>query len=145
MVVIDELRFSPQRVNDGTRGHECDIALLQPLAKRVVVSPILICLLKVIKNASCAFIDLAQDETRVAGPSRVEIRRVRALLFLGHVVAQQSFLSVAVWCRLHPNPVTLEEAVTLRRLIGRGNDDERKLNLVVVFHSRFSEFTGICR
>jgi hypothetical protein len=105
-----------------------------------VVSPILICLLKVIKNASCAFIDLAQDETRVAGRSRVEIRRVRALLFLGHVVAQQSFLPGTVVRRLHPSRVALEEAVTLRRLIGRGNDDEGKLSLVVVGHSRFSEF-----
>ena len=104
-----------------------------------MISPILICLLKVIENAIFAFIDLAQDETRVAGRSRVEIARVRALLLLGHVVAQQSFLPTTVVRRLHPSPVALEETVTLRRLIGRGNDDDCKLNLVVVGDSRFSE------
>ena len=122
-VAFGESVPSPERVNDGSCRHNCDFALLQPLAKPVVVSPILICLLKVIKNASCAFIDLAQDETRVAGRSRVEIRRVRALLLLGDVVAQQSFLPGTVVRRLHPKPVALEEAVTLRRLIGRGNDE----------------------
>jgi hypothetical protein len=133
-----ELRSSPERVKDGSCGHPRGFALIQPLAKRIVVCPILICLLNVIENTSFTFIDLSQDETCVAGRSRVEIPR--KLLHLGHVVTQESFLPTTVVRRLHPNPVALEEAVTLRRLIGRGNDDRRKLNLVVVFHSRFSEF-----
>ena len=62
--------------------------------KRLNVSPILTCLLKVIENTSFAFIDLAQDETRVAGRGRVGIRRVRVLRTLGNVVAQESFLPV---------------------------------------------------
>ena len=36
--------------------------------------------------------------------------------------------------------MTFKDAVTLRYLIGRGNDDEGNLKLVVVGHSRFSEF-----
>src|SRR5262249_40025373 len=123
---------SPERVKDGSCGHNRDFALLQPRAKRGVVSPILICLLNVIENTSFAFIDLGQDETRVAGRSRVEIPRVREFGPLGHVVAQESFLSGTVVRRLHPGSVTLKETVTLRRLIGRGNDDEGKLNLVVI-------------
>jgi hypothetical protein len=35
--------------------------------------------------------------------------------------------------------MALKEAVALRHLIGRGNDDERKLNLAVVGHNWFSE------
>src|SRR6202011_5352487 len=94
---------------------------------------------------SFAFIDLGQDETRVAGRGRVEIHRVRELRRLGHVVAQESFLSGTVVRRLHPRPVAVKEAVALRRLIGRGNDDERKLNLVVISHSWFSEFkSSVC-
>jgi hypothetical protein len=138
-VSFGESAPSPERVKDGSCGHGCDFALLHPVAKRVVVSPILICLLKVIENAIFAFIDLSQDKTRVAGRGRVEIPRVRKLLHLGHVVAQESFRPVTVVRRLHPSPVALEEAVTLRRLIGRGNDDDGKLSLVVVFPSRFSE------
>jgi hypothetical protein len=91
-----ELRSSPERVEDGSCGHKRDFALLQPLAKRVGVSPILISLLKVIENTSFAFINLAQDETRVAGRSRAGIHRVRQLRRLGHIVAQESFLSGAV-------------------------------------------------
>jgi len=53
---------SPERVNDRSSEGNCDFALLQPLEKRLDVSPILICLLKVIENTSSAFIDLAQDE-----------------------------------------------------------------------------------
>jgi hypothetical protein len=34
--------------------------------------------------------------------------------------------------------VAFEDAVTLRDSVRRGNDDEVKLNLVVVGHSRFS-------
>jgi hypothetical protein len=33
-----------------------------------------------------------------------------------------------VVCRLHPGSVTLKEAVAILRWIGRGNDDECKLN-----------------
>ena len=47
-----------------------------------VVSPILVSLLKVIENTSFAFIDLAQDETRVAGRGRVEIHRVESSFLL---------------------------------------------------------------
>jgi hypothetical protein len=71
---------------------------------------------------------------------RVEIHRVRELGSLGHVVAQESFLPATVVRRLHPSPVAFEEAVALRHLIGRSNDDECKLNFVVVGHSRFSGF-----
>ena len=56
----------------------------------------------------------------------------------GHVVAQESFLPGSIVRGLHPRSVAPKEAVALRRVIGRGNDDERKLNLVVVGHSRFS-------
>ena len=82
---------SPERDKDGSCGHTRDFALLQPLAKRGVVSPILICLLHVIENTSFAFIDLSQDETRVIGRGRVGIRRVRKLRTLGHVIAQNTF------------------------------------------------------
>ena len=82
---------SPERIKDGSCGHKREFALLQPLTKRVNVSPILICLLKVIENTSFAFIDLAQDKTRVAGRSRVEIPRVREFRTLGHIVAKESF------------------------------------------------------
>jgi hypothetical protein len=61
---------------------------------------------------------------------------------LGDVVAQESFLPAAVVRSLHPRSVAPKEAVALLRLIGRGNDDERKLNFVVVFHNRFSELTS---
>ena len=80
-------------------------------------------------------------------PVGAELRshRVRELRPLGHVVAQESFRPGTVVRRLHPRPVALKEAVALRRLIGRGNDDERKLNLVVVGHSRFSDlFMAYC-
>jgi hypothetical protein len=126
---------SPERVKNGSRGHKRDFALIQPLVKSGKVSPILVGLLKVIENTSFAFIDLSQDETRVAGRGRVEIRWVRKLLHLGHVVAQKSFLPATVVGRLHPSPVALKETVALCRLIGRGSDDECKLNLVVVGHS----------
>jgi hypothetical protein len=130
---------SPERVNDGSCGHKRNFALLHPLAHRGEVSPTH-GLLKVIENTSFAFIDLSQDETHVASRGRGEIHRVRELRRLGHVVAQESFLSGTVVRGLHPNPVALKDAVALRRLIRRGNDDERKLNLVVIGHSWFSEF-----
>src|SRR6476619_4380746 len=82
---VHELRSSPDRVKNGSRGHKRDFALIQPLVKSGKVSPILVGLLNVIENTSFAFIDLSQDETRVAGRGRVEIRRVRQLLHLGHV------------------------------------------------------------
>ena len=125
---------SPERVKDGSCGHKRDFALLRPLAHRGVVSPTLVGLLHVIENTSFGFIDLSQDETRVAGRGRVEVRRVRQLLRLGHVVAQESFLSGTIVRRLHPRPVHLKDPVALRLLIGRGNDEERKLNLVVIGH-----------
>jgi hypothetical protein len=109
---------SPERVNDRSSEGNCDFALLQPLEKRLDVSPILIRLLKVIENTSSAFIDLAQDETRVAGWGRVGIRRVRELGPLGHVVAQESFLPITVVRSLHPRPVAFKDAITLRHLIG---------------------------
>jgi hypothetical protein len=56
---------SPERIKDGTPGHQHDFALLQPLDKRLDVFPIFTSLLKVIKNTSAGFIDLAQDKTRV--------------------------------------------------------------------------------
>ena len=84
-----------------------------------------------IENTSLAFIDLAQDETGVASRSRVGIHR-RKLRTLGHVIAQESFLSSTVVRGLHPSPVTFENSVTLRYLIWRGNNDEDKLNLVVI-------------
>jgi hypothetical protein len=133
---------SPERIKDGTCGHTRDFALLRPLERSGEVSPTRIGLLPVIENTSSAFIDLAQDETRVAGRGRVGIHR-RKLRTLGHVIAQESFLSGTVVCRLHPRPVTLKDAVTLRYLIGWGNNDEDKLNLVVVGHSRFSEFNCV--
>ena len=102
--------------------------------------PTLVGLLKVIENTSFAFIDLAQDETRVAGWGRVGIHRIRELRPLGQVVAQESFLPATVVRRLHPSPVAFKDAVNFRHLIGWGNDDERKLNFVVVGQSRFSGF-----
>src|SRR4029077_16929639 len=115
-----------------------DLALLQPLDKGLNVFPILASLLKVIDNTSVGFIDFAQDETRVAGRGRVGIRLVRELRTLGHVVAQESFLPITVVRSLHPSPVTFKDAITLRHLIGRGNENAYKLSLVVVGHSWFS-------
>jgi hypothetical protein len=40
--------------------------------------------------------------------------------------------------------VALEDAVTLRDLVGSGNDDESKLGFVVVGHSRFSWIKRLC-
>src|SRR6476620_4672711 len=74
---LHELRSSPERVKNGSRGYKRDFALIQPLVTSGKVSPILLGLLNVIENTSFAFIDLSQDETRVAGRGRVEIRRVR--------------------------------------------------------------------
>src|SRR5262249_16960721 len=104
---FDHLHRWPERVEDGSCGHKRDFALLQPLDERLNVFPILTSLLKVIENTSAGFIDLAQDETRVAGWGRVGIRRVRELRTLGHVVAQRIpslvlrwrlFISVALCC-----------------------------------------------
>jgi hypothetical protein len=130
---------SPERVNDGSCGHKRDFTLLHPLEHRGEVSPTL-GLFKVVENTSFAFIDLGQDETCIAGRGRVEIHRVREVRRLGHVVAQESFLSGTGVRSLHPRSVTFKDPVTLRDLIGRGNDDEGKLNLVVIAHSWFSEF-----
>jgi hypothetical protein len=110
---------SPERIKDGSCGHTRDFALLRPLERGGEVSPTRIGLLPVIENTSSAFIDLAQDERRVAGRGRVGIHR-RKLRTLGHVIAQESFLSGTVVCSLHPRPVTFKDAVTLRYFIGRG-------------------------
>jgi hypothetical protein len=139
VVVIHELRSSPERVKDGTPSHQRDFALLQPLDERLHISPILVALLKVIDNTSFAFIDLSQDETRVIGWGRVGICRVRKLWTLGHVVAQESFLPITVVRGLHPRPMAFKNSVTFCNLIRRRNNDEGNLTLVVVFHSRFSE------
>jgi hypothetical protein len=61
----------------------------------------------------------------------------------GHVVAQESFLSGTVVRSLHPRSVTFKDAITLRHLIGRGNENAYKLSLSVVGQSRFSEFKSI--
>jgi hypothetical protein len=53
-----ELRSSPERVNDGSCGHERDFALLHPLECGGEVSPTTPRLLPVIDNTSFAFIDL---------------------------------------------------------------------------------------
>ena len=82
---------SPERVKNGSCGHKRDFALLQPLDEGLNVFPILISLLKVIENTSVAFIDLAQDETRVVGRSRAGIHRIRELRALGHVVVRRAF------------------------------------------------------
>ena len=63
---------------------------------------------------------------------RVEIHWIRKLRPLGHVVAQKSLLPGPVVRSLHPRRVAPKDAVALRHLFGRGNDDDRKLNLVVV-------------
>jgi hypothetical protein len=126
---------SPERVKDGRCWHKCDFALLQPIDERLNVFPILTSLLKVIENSSAGFIDLAQDETRVACWGRAGINLVRELRTLGHVVAQESFLPFTVVRSLHPSPVTFKDAITLRHLIGRGNENAYKLNLVVIGHS----------
>jgi hypothetical protein len=113
----------PERIKNGSCGHKRDFALLQPLDERLNVFPIFTSLLKVIENTSSGFIDLAQDETRVVGWGRVGVRRVRELRTFGHVIAQESFLPITVARSLHPNPVTLKDAITLRYLIGRGNEE----------------------
>ena len=137
--------LSPERVKDGTCGYKRDFALLHPLAERREVSPTLMCLLHVIENTSFGFIDLSQDKTRVAGRGRVEIPRVRKLPRLGYVVAQESFLSGTIVRRFHPRSVHLKDPVSLRLLIGRGNDEECKLKLVMIGHSRFYEFkSSVC-
>ena len=89
---------SPERIKDGSCGHNRDFALLQSLA----------------------------------GWGRVGIRWVRELRTLGRVVAQESFLPIAVVRSLHPSPVTFKDAITLRHLIRRGNEDAYKLSLAVV-------------
>ena len=61
----------PERVKDGSCGHKRDFALPKPLAYSGEVFPNH-GLLKVIENASFAFINLGQDETHVAGRGRVE-------------------------------------------------------------------------
>jgi hypothetical protein len=107
-VAFGESAPSPERVNDGSCGHKRDFALLHPLEYGGEVSPTTPRLLPVIDNTSFAFIDLGQDETHVAGRGRVDIHRVRELRRLGHVVAQESFLSGAVVRRLHPRGVALK-------------------------------------
>ena len=57
---------SPERVKDGTPGHQSDFALLHPFEDRRKLFPIPIALLEVVDNTSFAFVDLAQDETRIA-------------------------------------------------------------------------------
>ena len=70
---------SPERVNDGSSGNSHDFAFLHHLARSGEVCPTRIGLLKVIENTSFAFINLAQDETRVAGRGRGGVQRVREL------------------------------------------------------------------
>ena len=78
---------------------------------------------------------------------RVEIHWIRKLRPLGHVVAQKSLLPGPVVRSLHPRRVAPKDAVALRHLFGRGNDDDRKLNLVVVGHdtnpSRYYQRVGL--
>jgi hypothetical protein len=131
---------SPERVNDGSSGNSHDFAFLHHLARSGEVCPTRSRLLKAIENAGFTFVDLVQDETRVAGWRRVGIQRVRELRPFGYVVAQESFLPGMVGAlALHPRPVALKNAVKLRHLIGWGKDEECNLNLVVIGHSWFSE------
>jgi hypothetical protein len=102
---------SPERVKDRSWGGKRDFALLRPRARGGEVYPTLVGLLEVIGSTSFAFIDLGQDETRVAGRSRVEIHRIREFGSLGHVVAQKSFLPATVVGGHHPSPVAPKEAV----------------------------------